>query len=68
MESCWSGAGSKKDPSAARRSVFSPNSLGEGLRKTTQGEISHMEDTTLPHFKRISVTKNENGTNVKQLI
>jgi DNA repair exonuclease SbcCD ATPase subunit len=40
--------------------------LTQGLVMENVLVISHMEDTTLPHFKRINVTKNENGTIIKQ--
>lgn len=41
--------------------------LTQGLVMENVLVISHMEDTTLPHFKRIIVTKNENGTLINQL-
>ncbi len=40
--------------------------LTQGLVMGNVLVISHLEDTTLPHFKKITVTKNESGTKIKQ--
>lgn len=40
--------------------------LTQGLVMENVLVISHMEDTTLPHFKRIIVVKDELGTNIKK--
>ena len=42
--------------------------LTQGLVMENVLVISHLEDTTLPHFKKIKVTKNESGTKIKQSI
>ncbi len=40
--------------------------LTQGLVMENVLVISHLEDTTLPHYKKITVTKNESGTKIKQ--
>lgn len=40
--------------------------LTQGLVMDNVLVISHLEDTTLPNFKKIKVTKNESGTKIKQ--
>jgi len=41
--------------------------LTQGLVMDNVLVISHLEDTTLPNFKKIKVAKDENGTKVKQI-
>lgn len=42
--------------------------LTQGLVMENVLVISHLEDTTLPHYKKITVTKNESGTKIKQFL
>lgn len=41
--------------------------LTQGLVMDNVLVISHLEDTTLPNFKKIKVIKNESGTKIKQI-